>query len=343
MPGQAVFLGLDRMRYGLYVPPSYRPSRPYPLILCLHGAGFTGDTYLDRWQPRLGEDYILACPTIEGGAWWTSQGEALVQAVLLEVSRNYHLDPDRIYLTGMSNGAIGTFLIGLNHPDRFAALVPMAGVFPPVLFPLLDNARHIPLYLIHGSEDQVMPVRYSREVAAYLEQKNYPVVYREHKHVHPMAGGHFFPREELPDLMTWIKDRRRQRLPHEFSVVRDRDHSGRAYWIRIDEIAPEVGSFWASEYYKEEERLLAEGAYARLTAGIKGNVISVTTENVIRYSVLISKDLLDLDKPVMVVTNGRVSFERLVQPDSRALLREARRRPDPGQLILATLQIAVPR
>ena len=50
--------------FALYVPPSYAPDRAYPLILCLHGAGFTGEAYLDRWVPRLENRYILACPTI---------------------------------------------------------------------------------------------------------------------------------------------------------------------------------------------------------------------------------------------------------------------------------------
>ncbi|HEY5599198.1 MAG TPA: hypothetical protein VIK48_00795, partial [Candidatus Manganitrophaceae bacterium] len=55
----------------VYIPEKYDPASPYPLIVCLHGAGFTGDAYLDRWRPRLGETAILACPTMEDGAWWS--------------------------------------------------------------------------------------------------------------------------------------------------------------------------------------------------------------------------------------------------------------------------------
>ncbi|MCI0527839.1 MAG: prolyl oligopeptidase family serine peptidase, partial [Nitrospira sp.] len=160
LPSQSIRVGDAEMNYGLYVPASYDPFRRYPLIICLHGAGFDGNTYLDRWQPRLGEDYILACPTLGGGDWWTREGEELVLAVLLKVSREYHIDSNRVFLTGMSTGGIGTFLIGLNHPDRFAALIPMAGVLPHTLFPLLDNAKNTPFYLIHGAQDQVMPVQY---------------------------------------------------------------------------------------------------------------------------------------------------------------------------------------
>lgn len=341
-PGRTLSVDGRSMRYGLYVPSAYDPTRPYPLILCLHGAGFDGDAYLDRWRPRLGEDYVLACPTMEEADWWTRGGEALVLAVLSEVTRTYHVDPDRIYLTGMSNGGIGTFLIGLNHPDRFAALVPMAGAFPAALFPLLDNAKNTPLYIIHGSKDQVMPVQYSRDVASYLKRNGYPVTYREHDRVHPMAGGHYFPKEELPDLLTWLKNQRRTPEPKELTVVRDRDHAGRDFWVRIDEIDPKAGSFWSSEHDPEEGRRLQQGAYARLKARVSGNTIFVTTEHVTRYRLLLPPHFVDPSKPVAVFTNGRISFEQLLRPDSRSLLEEARRRPDPRQLVFSTIDIQVP-
>jgi hypothetical protein len=50
---------------------------------------------------------------------------------------------------------------------------------------------------------------------------------------------------------------------------------------------------------------------------------------------------VDWNKPVLVFTNGRVSFEQLLRPDSRSLLEEARHRPDPSQLVLSTIEIRV--
>ena len=51
----------------LSVPLTYQPAKGYGLVVCLHGAGFTGEAYLERWQARLGEDYVLACPTDSDG------------------------------------------------------------------------------------------------------------------------------------------------------------------------------------------------------------------------------------------------------------------------------------
>lgn len=341
LPDQSIQVGENEMRYGLYVPLTYTPSRSYPLVICLHGAGFDGDSYLSRWQPRLGEDYLLACPSIDLGAWWTREGEELVLAVLSEVSRRYRVDTDRIFLTGMSNGGIGTYLIGLNHPDRFAALVPMAAALPPALFPLLENAKNLPFYIIHGAQDQVMPVQYSREVVDYLKNKGQSVVYREHERVHPMAGGHFFPGEELPDLLRWLEGQSRKPIPRELVVVRDRDHLGRTDWVRIEEVEPDVGSFWTSEHDPEESHRLQQGRYARLMAKIVDQTFFVTTERIARFSLLLNRDLVDFDRPTRVVVNGQEKFNGAVKPDARTLLEEARKRPDPHQRVLASVQITV--
>ncbi|MFZ5863630.1 MAG: hypothetical protein ACOYXR_12400 [Nitrospirota bacterium] len=341
-PGRRFQVGNRTFHYALYVPASYRADRAYPLVICLHGAGFGGETYLDRWQPRLKDGFILACPTIKDAAWWTNQAEELVMAVLAEVSRVYRIDPDRVMLTGMSNGGTGVFVIGLNHADRFAALVPMASALPRGLYPLLDNARHTRFYIIHGARDEVMPVTYSRDIVSYLQKNGFQVVYREHEKEHPMAGGHFFPQEELPDLVEWLSVRHRLGVPDRLTVVRDRDHTGRLYWVRIDE-SRDAASFWTSEFDKEESRRLQDGAWARVNARIKNNTIAVRAERVTRYTLLLGRDQIDFSRPVTVLTNGTVSFEGRVLPDASVLLRESRKAPDPERLVLAELSIQVPQ
>ncbi len=340
LPGRSLHVADRDERYGLYVPDSYDPGKPHGLIVCLHGAGFDGDSYLGRWAPRLQEGYLLACPTVEMGMWWTEGAEELVLAVIRDVSLHYNIDHHRIILSGMSNGGIGTYLIGLNHPDRFAALVPMAAVLPHALFPLLDNAKHLPFYVIHGASDQVMPVRFSRDVVSYLEGKDYEVVYREHDHTHPLAGGHFFPRQELGSLVDWLDNRRRKPAPAELTVVRDRDHTGRSYWLDVVGISAQAGSFWASERDPEEEGRLNRGEYARIEASVRDNQFDVRTRNVTRYRVVLSREVVDLDRSIRIVTNGAVSFEGKVQPDARLMLREARTRLEP-EPVLAAVEIAV--
>jgi pimeloyl-ACP methyl ester carboxylesterase len=330
--------------YGLAlsIPLTYQPSKGYGLIICLHGAGFTGDAYLERWQARLGEDYILACPTYPAGAWFTRRAEELVLATIRQVRQRYHIDPDRIFLTGMSNGGIGAWLIGMHHAPLFAGLAPMASGLDDVLMPFLANLRNTPVYIIHGAKDQVMPASLSRSIVQELTSLDYSYVYREHQGEHPIAGGHYFPREELPALVTWLNSRRRDPLPAKLTVVREASRFQPFGWVRLDVTDP-IAAFSDDLVDKRDQRIL-QREYARLEATIVStNRIEVKTERIQRYSLFLNDRLIDPAKPVTIVTNGRISFEGTVTASLETLLRQARLRQDPRQLFPFHVAVAVPK
>ena len=324
----------------MIVPSSYDPSTGIGLVVCLHGAGFDGETYLERWQSRLGHRYILACPTYPYGAWFTRKAEELVVATIHDLRRRYHIDPDRIFLTGMSNGGIGTWLIGMHHAPLFAGIAPMAGGLDNVLMPFLANLRNTPTYIIHGEKDQVMPVELSRSIVGTLESLGYPYIYREHQGEHPHAGGHYFPKEEVPDLVAWFDSRRRDFMPLKLTVVRDASHFQPFSWVRLDTTDP-IAAFSDDLVDKSDDKM-ARREYARLDAAITGtNRIEVKTERIRRYSLFLNDQMIDLSKPVTVVTNGQLSFEGSVAPSLETLLRQARIRNDPRALFSVQLTIDV--
>jgi hypothetical protein len=324
----------------LSIPPTYQPTKGYGLVLCLHGAGFTGEAYLERWQARLGEDYVLACPTTPMGAWFTRGAEELVLATIRSVQRRYHIDPDRIFLTGMSNGGIGAWVIGMHHAPLFAGIAPMASGLDRALMPFLTNLRSTPAYIIHGAKDQVMPVELSRTITEELTRLGYPYVYREHDREHPMAGGHYFPREELPELVTWLNVQRRNPLPTSITVVREASHFQPFGWVRIDS-TDSIAAFSDDLVSKRDDKIQRR-EYAKLDASIVApNRIEVRTEKVQRYSLFLNEQLIDSSKPLVVLTNGQVSFEGLVTPSLETLLRQARLRQDSRQLFPIHLAIQV--
>lgn len=342
LPDERIRIQGQTYAVALSVPLTYQPSKGYALIVCLHGAGFSGDAYLERWQARLDEDSILACPTYPAGAWFTRRAEDLVLSTIRYVTQRYHIDPDRIFLTGMSNGGIGAWLIGMHHAPLFAGLAPMAGGLDDVLMPFLANLRNTPVYIIHGAKDQVMPVALSRSIARELTTLGYPYVYREHQGEHPVAGGHYFPREELPALVTWLKAQRRDPLPAKLTVVREASRFQPFGWVRLDVTDP-IAAFSEDLVDKQDERIMKR-EYARLEATIvSANRIEVTTERIQRYSLFLNDRLIDPAKPITIVTNGRLSFEGTLRASLETLLRQARLRQDPRQLFPFHLAVAVPR
>ncbi len=324
----------------MLIPTTYQASRSYALVVCLHGYGFTGEAYLERWRARLGHDYLLACPTYPSGAWFTRSAEELVLETIRQARRRYHIDPNRIFLTGMSNGGIGAWLIGMHHAPLFAGLAPMASGLDDVLMPFLANLRNTPAYIIHGTKDQVMPVELSRSISRELDRLGYPHVYREHEREHPMAGGHYFPKEELPDLVTWFNSRRREPLPTRLTLVRDASHFQPFNWVRIESTDP-IAAFSEDLVDQRDERIKRR-EYAKIDVSIVGNNrIEVTAERVQRYSLFLNDQRIDFSAPLRVMTNGRLSFEGMVSPSVETLLRQARLRQDPERLFPVHLTISV--
>ncbi len=339
LPGEQIVIRGQPYQLSLFVPPSYQASKAYALVVCLHGFGFTGEEYLERWRTRLGEDYLLACPSYPSGAWFTRRAEELVLETIRQTRHRYHVDPDRVFLTGMSNGGIGTWLIGMHHAPLFAGLAPMASGLDAVLMPFLANLRNTPVYIIHGAKDRVMPVDLSRSIVRELDALGYPYVYREHQREHPMAGGHYFPKEELPDLVAWFNRQRREPLPTSLTVVRDGSHFQVFSWVRIDS-TDLIAAFSEDLVDKRDERI-KHREYAKLDASIVGNNrIEVKTEHVQRYSLFLNEQMIDFSKPLTVVTNGRLSFEGIVVPSVETLLRQVRLRQDPERLFSVHLTIA---
>ncbi|GJL62681.1 MAG: hypothetical protein NPIRA04_13350 [Nitrospirales bacterium] len=340
-PAKEITVRGRQYRYSLNVPSSYDPAKIYPLIVCLHGAGFTGESYLERWVPRLDDNYILVCPTVSMGAWWSRSAEELVLKIVRTLQGHYHIDRDRVFLTGMSNGGVGAWIIGMHHADMFAGIAPMASGIDDVLFPFLDNLRNTPVYIIHGLHDEVMPVSLSRTLVNEMVDRGYQHVYQEHNFTHPHAGGHFFPREELPALISWFDEQKRGPISQRVSVVRDATHLQSFSWVRID--ATDHIAAFSEQLIDQRDKLIAEKVYAKLDAEvIAPNRIAVKTKHVRRYTVFLNDELVDFSQPVTVVTNGKVSFEGHITPDLNTLLRQARFRNHTHRLYSAQQTIEVP-
>jgi predicted peptidase len=126
----------DRSRkYGLFVPLAYDANKAYPVIIFLHGMGEGGNDAHANMRVGLApfvhdreETFPFICifPQSSNGSWDEDSDAATdVIAELDAVAKEYHVDADRVSLTGLSTGGYGTWAIGAKYKDRFAALVPM--------------------------------------------------------------------------------------------------------------------------------------------------------------------------------------------------------------------------
>lgn len=215
-------------KYQVFVPGAQAGGRQPPVILFLHGTGERGDDGIKPTQVGVGP-YVLAhardfpaivvFPQAPDGMDWKGTAADIAFAALDAATREFHGDPDRTYLTGLSMGGYGTWELALQQPQRFAALVPVCGglstpraernlfVTPVAGEPdphaaLAQRLRHVPTWIFHGAKDDVVPPRDDRLTFAALQAAGADVRYTEFPDANHNSWDPAYA--ETPALWTWL-------------------------------------------------------------------------------------------------------------------------------------------
>ncbi|HEU5116281.1 MAG TPA: prolyl oligopeptidase family serine peptidase [Isosphaeraceae bacterium] len=199
-----------KLHYLLYLPKGYDEdqNKKWPLVLFLHGAGESGDNLQKvkaHGPPSLvakGQDFpfILVSPQSPGRGW----NPDTLNGLLDDVAEHYRVDPDRVYLTGLSMGGYGTWTLAAAHPDRFAAIVPICGGGNPKdAFKLKD----VPTWVFHGARDNTVPLGRSTDMVEALKAADA----REVKFtVYPDAGHDSWTETyNNPEVFEWLLSHKR--------------------------------------------------------------------------------------------------------------------------------------
>jgi len=160
----------EQLRYWLYLPENYASKDKCPLILFLHGAGERGNN-LERVKvhgpPKIVEQRsdcpaIVVSPQCPLERIWSPTQLSLL---LDKCMKTLKVDPDRVYVTGLSMGGYGTWALCAREPDRFAAAVPICGGADINQAPRLID---LPIHVFHGGKDTVVSVENSRKMVAAI-------------------------------------------------------------------------------------------------------------------------------------------------------------------------------
>jgi len=93
--------------------------------------------------------------------------EILSAALLDDVEKEYRVDKDRIYVTGLSMGGYGTFDLAMKYPNRFAAIIPICGGADTKY---AQKIKHLPTWVFHGEQDFIVPITSSEKIVQALEK-----------------------------------------------------------------------------------------------------------------------------------------------------------------------------
>jgi len=236
-------------RYQVYVPPDYSIDRMWPVIVWLHQNGPQGTDGIRPTDIGLGQvirNWVLIDGTAKQSQWfpgivvfpqaspghlWDHAMQVQTLAALDAVSNEFRVDSGRTYLVGWSMGGRGVWSLAARLPDRFAAIVVIAG--PVAYMPesltslqretalrendflrsadpftaLASKIRGLPTWVFQGAADQAAPPEEARRIWRALQEVNPGAKYTEYANV-----GHSPDRSLAePDLWPWLFSQKKER------------------------------------------------------------------------------------------------------------------------------------
>jgi predicted peptidase len=191
----------------LFTPKGNSEANKSPLIIFLHGMGERGDNInavKRHGPPKMAENekdfpFIVVSPQClkdeRGKGWWNSKDLSLL---LDYVKKTYHVDEDRIYLTGLSMGGFGTWKWAAENPREFAAIAPICGGGNPK-----DAKKYgkLPVWAFHGDADKTVKIELSKRMVDAIKAVKGNVKFT----VYPGVGHNSWSKTYAnPELYKWF-------------------------------------------------------------------------------------------------------------------------------------------
>lgn len=293
-----------------YLPHGYDPAKPWPLVLMLHGFNPPNPEYVRWWgadnrHVDLGADVVYIEPHGRGNTQYVGMGDADVMRVIAEAKKSFHIDADRIYLSGESMGGWGTWNVAMRHPDVFAAIAPIFGgadyhlqmseeqlaSLPPAerflnerrsSWAQADGLNNMPIFVHQGDADQSVNVEWSRWGVRLLQRWGYDVRYHEYP-----GRGHETLQASNPAMnLEWFLEHGRNPDPRHVRLRSAELRHAKSYWVDVRQMASPL------DFMNVDAEI------------IDRNVIRLDTHNVLEVVLEPSAALIDPAQPVKVVWNG---------------------------------------
>lgn len=223
-----LIIGNDTLLYRALAPQNMDAAKKYPLVVYLHGAGERGNDntlqlfhgsqqFLNPYNRETYPCYVVfpQCPAGKFGAYdlRRTSGDplkmaiqekpttyiAMVHSLIEKYLAENNVDPDRIYIMGISMGGMGTYDMVIRYPELFAAAVPICGLVNPARITEAVAATKWSIY--HGDADDTVPVEGSRSAYRKLRSVGASVKYTEFPGVKHNSWDPAFCQ---PDFMQWL-------------------------------------------------------------------------------------------------------------------------------------------
>lgn len=161
-----IFEGEER-DYLLYLPDAYSTEVSLPLVIVLHSYGWKAK--IAMWNTDFNEvaekyGFVIVYPNATPN-WNSGIGDnpsyptpdsddvAFIKALITEMRELYHIDLERVYATGYSNGGFMAYRLACEASDQIAAIASVGGAMPESVFDNCKPKRAVSVLEMHGTKD----------------------------------------------------------------------------------------------------------------------------------------------------------------------------------------------
>tara|TARA_Y100000996_G_C22474199_1_gene623446 strand:- start:53 stop:1015 length:963 start_codon:yes stop_codon:yes gene_type:complete len=196
--------------YVVKLPEDFKKRKKYPVIIFLHGGVkarpkslISRQKTLDAFNIPYDDPSILVAPIRLEWDWDPKK----IQDMIIDIKSNLKIDENRIYLTGLSMGGRGTFIVAAGLPQKFAAIMPLSPHHGPFSYvPLAEKVSHIPTWLHHSTNDKTSKFSIAKEMADKLDSINTNFVFNVGEFGHSGWKEQIYSNQEyMRWLLSWNK------------------------------------------------------------------------------------------------------------------------------------------
>ena len=364
-----------RTAFLVHLPPNYNPAKRYPLLFFLHGAVRNNrlTDYLpaswvlydwNRYYTKYAElnDVILVFP--QGSKefnWMTSdKGFFMVPKILTLVKKAINVDDNKVFITGHSNGATGSFSYLMKQPTPFAGFYgfnTQPKVFTGGTF--VENIKNRSFINFSTDKDYYYPPNANDDFTKLMNSIN--ADYKEYRY---NGFPHWFPQFDESEpaykiLFADLLQRQRNPFPKEISWEFDDNRYGNIDWLtnmQLDTLANRKAwhkekNFKISQWleYNEKDSLITKTVdkmafdfprkSGKILAKYANNVFHIETSCIKSFAVNIAPEMVDTNKKVRIFVNGKLRYDKRIGYDASLMLKNFDTTQDRSQVWINQIDI----
>jgi predicted esterase len=361
----------------VYIPAGYKNTQSSPCIMMLHGA--VGQSHFSDINSNAPtdedilfdilkkENYIIIRPigdskkqfdwVVNRFASWQVQHANLtykaLNNILASLKGVLNIDDNRVFTLGHSDGSDGAVGLAVYSPNMYAGVVAynsmLANLSTRDFF--IKNIVNRPLYVVHSDKDDIRPMTMTRDIVNKLKVFDDHIVYKEYfGYVH--YDKHLT--KDLPAAIDYMKGIKRNPYPSnvEWTTVSDTIYNA-CDWLTVTKVdTGKPKAVWDTafnsksynktngEYYNMDYYTYVPNSVA-VKAKYANNVFDIQTSRVGEVELLISPEMVDMEKPVLVMVNGKQVFSGKVSADKNYLLNNFQKTMDRQALWVNAIKVKV--